>query len=66
MKGLLSWDIEFSEQQEGPGGFEQVTSVTRRMHLGSYFPTDISSWAGGDPENKLEVQVRGNKDPVMC
>ena len=66
MKDLLSWHIEFNEQQEDPGAFEQVTSVTRRMRLGSYFSTDISSWAGGDPENKLEVQVRGNKDPVMC
>ena len=38
MKDLLSWSIEFNEQQEDPGGFEQVTSVTRRVHLAVIFP----------------------------
>lgn len=65
MKDLLSWDIEFNEQQEDPGVLSRWLNQ-KDAPLGSYFSTDISSWAGGDPENKLEVQVRGNKDPVMC
>lgn len=35
-------------------GFEQVTAITRRVHLSNYSSTNISSWAGGDPENRLK------------
>lgn len=35
------------------GGFKQVTAKIRSGHLGRYFSRRISSWAGGDPENRL-------------
>lgn len=40
------------------GGFEQVNAKIRSVHLGSYFSTSISSWAGGDPENRLQSSRR--------
>lgn len=36
-----------------PWGVEQVTAVIRSVHLSSYFFTNISGWAGGDPEDRL-------------
>ena len=50
----------------GPRGFWAGDFCNQKGALSSYFSTDMSSWAGGDPENKLEVQVRGIKDLVMC